>query len=78
VIDRNIGFGIGGIFTQEIRAALWNTKRRTPVFGFIAGIGGRDVTPDTIAEIIERADAIDVPDEEVYWIGVKDERLYSA
>ncbi|MBI4719943.1 MAG: pyruvate ferredoxin oxidoreductase [Chitinivibrionia bacterium] len=78
VIDRNIGFSIGGIFTQEIRAALWNTGARTPVFGFIAGIGGRDVTPETIAEIVERADALDEPGEEAYWIGVKDERLHSA
>jgi pyruvate/2-oxoacid:ferredoxin oxidoreductase alpha subunit len=78
VIDRNIGFSIGGIFTQEIRAALWNTNRRTPVFGFITGIGGRDVTPDTIYEIVERAEALDAPEEEVYWIGVKDERIYTT
>jgi len=76
VIDRNIGFSIGGIFAQEIKAALWNTDMRTPVFSFIAGIGGRDVTPETINEVVERAEAMTQPEEEVYWIGVKDERLY--
>lgn len=75
VIDRNIGFGIGGIFAQEIKAAMWNTRTNIPVFSFIAGIGGRDVTPDVINEIVETANSIDYPDREIYWIGVKDEEL---
>ncbi|MFQ5512130.1 MAG: transketolase C-terminal domain-containing protein [Candidatus Krumholzibacteriia bacterium] len=75
VIDRNIGFGVGGIFAQEIRAALWNTKTPLPLFSFIAGIGGRDVTPEVINEIMEIADASDMPENDVYWIGVKDEQL---
>jgi pyruvate/2-oxoacid:ferredoxin oxidoreductase alpha subunit len=78
VIDRNMGFSIGGIFAQEIKAALWNSRRRVPVFSFIAGIGGRDVTPDTIRAIIDRARRLEFPEEEVYWMGVKDERLYST
>ena len=75
VVDRNIGFSIGGIFAQEIRAAMWNTRADLPIFGFIAGIGGRDVTPEVIEEIIDIADAIDYPDRETYWIGVRDEEL---
>jgi pyruvate/2-oxoacid:ferredoxin oxidoreductase alpha subunit len=75
VIDRNIGFSIGGIFAQEIRSAMWNTRTDVPIFSFIAGIGGRDVTPDVISEIIDIADSIDYPDRETYWIGVKDEEL---
>jgi pyruvate/2-oxoacid:ferredoxin oxidoreductase alpha subunit len=78
VIDRNIGFSIGGIFAQEVKAALWNTGGRTPVFSFITGIGGRDVTPEVINEIIERAESLDAPEREVYWIGVKDERVYTT
>jgi len=75
VVDRNIGFSIGGIFAQEIRAAMWNTRTDLPIFSFIAGIGGRDVTPEVIEEIIDVADAIDYPDRETYWIGVRDEEL---
>jgi pyruvate ferredoxin oxidoreductase alpha subunit len=75
VIDRNIGFGIGGIFAQEIKAALWNSRMHVPIFGFIAGIGGRDVTPEVLDEILSVASELDYPEQETYWIGVKDEEL---
>jgi len=75
VVDRNIGFSIGGIFAQEIKAALWNTRSNIPIFSFIAGIGGRDVTPEVIDEIIAKASTADYPEKETYWIGVKDEEL---
>jgi len=74
VIDRNIGFSIGGIFAQEVRAALYGASH-VPVFSFIAGIGGRDVTPKTIGEILDITAASERPDRDVYWIGVKDEQL---
>jgi pyruvate/2-oxoacid:ferredoxin oxidoreductase alpha subunit len=75
VIDRNIGFSIGGIFAQEIKAAMWNTGKYVPIFSFIAGIGGRDVTPEVIDHIVETANSHDNPEKETYWIGVKDEEL---
>ena len=75
VVDRNIGFGVGGIFAQEIKAALWNARVNIPVFSFIAGIGGRDVTPDVLNEIVDIANSVDYPEREIYWIGVKDEEL---
>ncbi len=78
VIDRNIGFSIGGIWAQEIKAALWNAKIHRPVFDFIAGIGGRDVTPETINEILEQAEQLDEPDRDNYWIGVKHEPVHTA
>ena len=34
-----------------------------------------DVTPPVINEIIELANTREYPDEDVYWIGVKDEQL---
>jgi pyruvate/2-oxoacid:ferredoxin oxidoreductase alpha subunit len=75
IVDRNIGFSIGGIWAQEIKAALWNEKIDVPIFGFIAGIGGRDVTPDVINEILDRARGLERPEVETYWIGVKDAEL---
>lgn len=75
VVDRNIGFSIGGIWAQEIKAALWNARIQVPIFGFITGIGGRDVTPEVIDEILGVADKLDYPEKETYWIGVKDEEL---
>lgn len=78
VIDRNIGFSIGGIWAQEIRAALYGSGYHKPVFGYIAGIGGRDVTPETVNEILEHAERTNAPDQDVYWIGVKHEPVHSA
>lgn len=75
VIDRNIGFGHGGIFAQEIKSALYNLGLdggpRPPLFGFIAGLGGRDITPEVIEEIIDYALWHDRPEGEIIWIGVK-------
>lgn len=75
VVDRNIGFSIGGIWAQEIKAALWNARIHVPIFGFIAGIGGRDVTPEVLEEMLEITEKLDCPEQETYWIGVKDEEL---
>ena len=73
VIDRNISFGHGGIFAQEVKSALYNVDgaHRPPIFGFIAGLGGRDVTPASIKEVINTTLANDAPPEEILWIGVK-------
>jgi len=70
VIDRNNSFGHGGIFAQEVKSALYNAGG-PPLFGFITGLGGRDITPELIEEIIAYALAHDRPEEEFIWIGVK-------
>ncbi len=70
VIDRNISFGMEGIFAQEIKSALYNASERPPIFGFIAGLGGRDITPTVIREIIDYAESHDEPEDSI-WVGVK-------
>ena len=52
VIDRNISFGHEGIFFTETKAALYNMPNPPRTCGFIAGLGGRDVTPADIEEMI--------------------------
>ncbi len=69
VIDRNISFGNQGIFFNEIKASLYHEKKKPPVYGFIAGLGGRDVNIDDITGIVNKADTSDV--EEILWWGVK-------
>jgi len=71
VIDRNISFGDSGVFAQEVRAALYNADERPPVFDFVTGLGGRDIVPATIREIVDYTVAHDAPVEEFTWIGVK-------
>ncbi|UCD57025.1 MAG: pyruvate ferredoxin oxidoreductase [Candidatus Hydrogenedentota bacterium] len=72
VLDRNISFGQGGIFAQELKAALCNEKDRPQVFGFVGGLGGRDITPASIEGVIAAADKLDAPTKEIEWIGLKE------
>ena len=71
VIDRNISFGHEGAFFTETKAALFNEKDHPPIFGFIAGLGGRDVTPDVLKDIFNIVETTEGPDKDIYWIGVK-------
>jgi pyruvate/2-oxoacid:ferredoxin oxidoreductase alpha subunit len=69
VIDRNISFGNQGIFFNEIKACLYKEKNRPPIYGFVAGLGGRDMKIDDITGIVEQADTCNI--EEILWWGVK-------
>ena len=56
VIDRALSTGgPGGPIYSEIRSALYSDSRRPQVMGFIAGLGGRDVPPEHIIEMVDRA-----------------------
>jgi pyruvate ferredoxin oxidoreductase alpha subunit len=77
VIDRNFSFGAGGIFTQEIRAALCNLVPHPQVFGFVAGLGGRDITPDILQEIYHETRNGSAPAEESIWVGLNPEIVES-
>ncbi|MEJ2503681.1 MAG: hypothetical protein P8177_10295 [Gemmatimonadota bacterium] len=73
VLDRNISPGHGGIFAEETRSALYDVPLddRPKLFGYVLGLGGRDVTPAVIEEVIERTRAVDTPPREDLWVGVK-------
>jgi 2-oxoisovalerate ferredoxin oxidoreductase alpha subunit len=53
VLDRNISYGSGGAAFTEAKAALYGMKQQPLVLGFIAGLGGRDITPDHQKAILE-------------------------
>jgi len=73
VLDRNISFGATGIFFQEIKAALYKEKKNgTPaLFGYIMGLGGRDITMNHLNEMLDHMLAHENPDEDTTWIGLK-------
>lgn len=51
VVDRNLSYGHHGIFHQEVKSALYNKEGMPPVFGYVIGLGGRDITPGDFHEI---------------------------
>jgi pyruvate/2-oxoacid:ferredoxin oxidoreductase alpha subunit len=65
VIDRNISLGGGGIFCQELRAALVHSPDHPLIFSYIAGIGGTDVDPEVIEKIamdvMDKTEPMDAP-----------------
>jgi len=74
VIDRNICPGLGGIWAQEIKAALYDLpeSERPDIFPFIAGLGGRDITPATIGQVIETTITDNTPKKDIYWVDLKE------
>ena len=77
VVDRNCSFGASGIFAQELRAALYNAEAPPEIFGYIAGLGGRDVTPEIIEDIYWQTKKEDRLQPENIWIGLDQEMLKS-
>jgi pyruvate/2-oxoacid:ferredoxin oxidoreductase alpha subunit len=69
VIDRDFSPGCGGIFAQEIKSVLQGTQSGLPVYPFIAGLGGKDVTDKDIEQIVEQTHHMPKPGE-ITWIGL--------
>jgi len=71
VIDRNISFGMGGIFAEELRSVFCNEDKRPMVFSYISGLGGRDITRETLSNIVEYTLEQDRPKQDVLWPDLK-------
>ncbi|HHN46368.1 MAG TPA: pyruvate ferredoxin oxidoreductase, partial [Planctomycetes bacterium] len=71
VIDRNISYSHRGALAMETLSALYGTKAAPVVFPFIAGLGGRDVSPEDIMKAAVYAFEHDGPEEENLWLGLK-------
>ncbi|MFH0847377.1 MAG: transketolase C-terminal domain-containing protein [Chloroflexota bacterium] len=55
VLDRALSTGgPGGPVASEIRSALYAVKDRPKVVSFVAGLGGRDISPDDFVRMIKR------------------------
>jgi pyruvate/2-oxoacid:ferredoxin oxidoreductase alpha subunit len=74
VIDRNISFGNEGCLFTEVKGALYNLKQRPEIFGFVAGLGGRDVTQMHIEKFVKGsiiATEKGEVQEKTEWIGLR-------
>jgi pyruvate ferredoxin oxidoreductase alpha subunit len=77
IIDRDFSWGspyMSGVLATEVRAALYPAARHPVIVGFIAGLGGREVTvPDVrkMTDIIQQA-AEGKPQPATQWIGLRE------
>jgi pyruvate ferredoxin oxidoreductase alpha subunit len=78
IIDRDYSFGSphhGGVLYTEIKAALYGLPTQPPIVGYIAGLGGREVTTDDLDLICDTTFGVankGEHDDEVRWIGVRE------
>ena len=72
IIDRNISFGHGGIMASELRSAMCAHPLAPPIFSFIAGLGGRDITPQTIDDVVAHTIQQEQPEADTLWVGLKE------
>ncbi|MHA1300510.1 MAG: pyruvate ferredoxin oxidoreductase [Candidatus Helarchaeota archaeon] len=73
IFDRNLSYGYEGALCSDFKAALYTGHINIPVHNYVAGIGGRDVTAQQIADAVRKTcEAINNNqlDKELEWIDV--------
>jgi pyruvate ferredoxin oxidoreductase alpha subunit len=81
VLDRALSFGFQGVLAMEVKAALYDAPQdqRPLVLGTMAGYGGREVTLESVRDIVNKAqralDAGHVSAGETYFVGFHPEIL---
>lgn len=70
VIDRGFAVGTGGVLSQEVKAALFGMDQPPLLYQFVTGLGGMDVTPEMVKEMINRCLRSEEGPKEVIWMGV--------
>ncbi len=54
VIDRDISFGAEGIVAQEVKAGLFDRHEHVKLTGFVAGLGGNDISVEKIMALVRQ------------------------
>jgi len=57
VIEKDVAIGSEAGLVTDLKAAFYSSSSRTPIIGFAAGLGGRDITIKDIRKIVEKAEA---------------------
>jgi pyruvate ferredoxin oxidoreductase alpha subunit len=55
VIEKDISIGSEAALVTDLKSGLYNSDIRTPIIGFTAGLGGRDITINDIRKVTEKA-----------------------
>ena len=75
IMEANFSMGSEGAIALDLKAKLCNRADKPKVVDFVAGIGGREVNKQTVAQIVDQLEAVDqVPDEPV-WFDLKSDIL---
>ena len=69
VIDRDLSPGRGGAIAQEVKSSLYGFRDAPPVYGYLIGLGGRDVQVEKILEVYEDLKRREEP-EDILWADI--------
>ncbi|MEW5937096.1 MAG: pyruvate ferredoxin oxidoreductase [Candidatus Thermoplasmatota archaeon] len=74
VVDRSYTFGYAGPMASEVCAALYHASDKPPVKCYVAGLGGRDITPEVLERLFNdllspRAKGLE---QEIEWVDLKE------
>jgi pyruvate/2-oxoacid:ferredoxin oxidoreductase alpha subunit len=58
VLNRAVSYGAGGTLAQEVRSALYNMPGSPEVIDVIASLGGKEIFPETIRDLVLEADQL--------------------
>ena len=58
VLNRACSYGVGGTLSQEVRAALYNLPQRPLINDVMISLGGKEVFPETITEVVENREQL--------------------
>ncbi|WP_303235537.1 pyruvate synthase subunit PorA [Methanosphaera cuniculi] len=64
VLDKDVSFSAGGAVYVDVKSSVDNET-----YGYIIGLGGRDITPEDIEEIITKTEN---PTKDIEWIGLRE------
>ncbi len=69
VLDRDIGYGSGGMLHADVTRALYHADARPTLANFILGLGGKDVSVATLEKCIDTAQGLvgKAPPAGPYW-----------
>lgn len=81
VMDKDLSFGTGGMLYPDVTRVLYHLDNRPMALNFIMGLGGRDVTPETIQHSYYRSrvvlqDGLKDTTETLFWPDTNLEGLY--
>jgi len=57
VLEKDVAIGGEAGLVTDLKAAFYNSNIRSPIIGFTAGLGGRDITTKDIRNIVAKAEA---------------------
>lgn len=67
IIDKSFSYGLKGPLFSEVKSTV-----DVPVKGFVAGLGGRDITIQNVQTIVDKLSNINMKGEDVEWVSLKE------